>query len=341
MANQAWKITAPGEVTLVDLDTPKPGPKQALIRLQAASLNYRDILVMNHDPSYPAMAKQDLIPCSDGAGVVEEAGPGSEWKAGDRVIIQPNTWVSGFDPRDFDIFKTMGGGAMDGTLRRYLVWDDDRLIKAPDGLSIEESSTLYTAGATAWNALMHGLFKLEPGMTVLTQGTGGVSCYAIQIAAAKGATVIATSSSDDKLQVAKKLGAKHLINYRKTPYWADEVLKVTDGKGVDIVADVVGAASIEQAIKATRQAGLIRLLGVLGNSDKASRSESVRYCTNIAPVQPVLGAGSRELSQELAGFLYEHQIHPPVAATFDFEQADKALEALKTLSAPGKIVVKI
>ena len=107
MANQAWKITAPGQVTLVDVEKPKPGPKQALIRLQAASLNYRDILVMNHDPSYPAMAKQDLIPCSDGAGVVEEAGPQSEWKAGDRVIIQPNTWTTGFDPRDFDMYNTM------------------------------------------------------------------------------------------------------------------------------------------------------------------------------------------------------------------------------------------
>ncbi|KXT09365.1 hypothetical protein AC579_3827 [Pseudocercospora musae] len=340
MTNQAWKITAAGQVTLVDLEEPKPGPKQALVRLQAVSLNYRDILVMNHDPSYPAMAKQDLIPCSDGAGIVEEAGPHSEWKAGDRVIIQPNTWVTGFDPRDFDMFKTMGGGGIDGTLRRYLVWDDDRLIKAPDDLSIEEASTLYTAGATAWNALMHGLFKLEPGMSVLTQGTGGVSCYAIQIAAATGATVIATSSSDDKLQVAKKLGAKHLINYRKTPNWGNEVLKVTNGKGVDIVADVVGAASIEQAIRATRQAGLIRLLGMLGNSDEAvGITNSLLF--GAKTLQPVLGAGSRELSQELADFLCEHQIHPPIAATFEFEQADKALEALKTLSVPGKIVVKI
>lgn len=182
MSNQAWQITAPGSLSLVTLPTiPSPGPNQALIRIQAVSLNYRDVLVVDHSPSYPVQAKPNLTPCSDGAGVIEEAGPGSKWKKGDRVFVHPNTWKGGDDPRDFDLHLTMGGGTTDGTLRRYVVWDDDRIVKAPDNLSIEEVATLYTAGATAWNALFHGKLKLEPGMSVLTQGTGGVSCFAIQV----------------------------------------------------------------------------------------------------------------------------------------------------------------
>lgn len=182
MSNQAWQITAPGTLSLVTLPSiPSPGPNQALIRIQAVSLNYRDVLVVDHSPSYPVPAKANLTPCSDGAGVIEEAGLGSKWKKGDRVFVHPNTWKSGNEPRDFDIRLTMGGGGTDGTLRRYVVWDDDRIVKAPDNLSIEEVATLYTAGATAWNALFHGRLKLEPGMSVLTQGTGGVSCFAIQV----------------------------------------------------------------------------------------------------------------------------------------------------------------
>lgn len=182
MSNQAWQITSPGCLSLVTLDEiPTPGPNQALIRMQAVSLNYRDVLVAEHNPSYPVKAKPNLTPCSDGAGVIEAAGPGSRWKQGDRVFVHPNTWKTGSDPRDFDIRRTMGGGVTDGTLRRYVVWDDDRIVKTPDNLSIEEAATLYTAGATAWNALFHGKMKLKPGMTVLTQGTGGVSCFAIQV----------------------------------------------------------------------------------------------------------------------------------------------------------------
>lgn len=182
MSNQAWQITGPGSLSLITLPSvPTPGPNQALIRIQAVSLNYRDVLVIDHSPSYPLEAKPNLTPCSDGAGVIEQPGPGSKWKKGDRVFVHPNTWKKGADPRHFDLRLTMGGGAADGTLRRYVVWDDDRIVRAPDNLSIEEVATLYTAGVTAWNSLFRGNMKLEPGMTVLTQGTGGVSCFAIQV----------------------------------------------------------------------------------------------------------------------------------------------------------------
>jgi NADPH:quinone reductase-like Zn-dependent oxidoreductase len=182
MANQAWQITAPGALTLKDLGPiPKPQAKQVLVRLHAASLNYRDRLVVDHSTSYPIIAKRDLIPGSDGAGVVQEAGPDSIWKKRDRVVIHPNQWKSGPDPRGFALDKVFGGGETDGTFRRWAVVDDESLFKAPDALSLEEAATIHTAGVTAFRALVYGGVKLEPGVTVLTQGTGGVSCYAIMV----------------------------------------------------------------------------------------------------------------------------------------------------------------
>jgi NADPH:quinone reductase-like Zn-dependent oxidoreductase len=183
MANQAWQITSPGQLTLTDLGAtlPKPGPKQTLIRIHAVSLNYRDKLVVEHSQDYPIIAEPNLVPASDGAGVVEEAGLGSHWNKGDRIIVQPNAWT-GTDERDYELANTMGGGRVEGTLRRFKIVDDTRLIKAPDGLSFEEASTIYTAGATAYRALFYNSARpLKPGMTVLTQGTGGVSCYAIMV----------------------------------------------------------------------------------------------------------------------------------------------------------------
>lgn len=183
MANQAWQVTAPGELSLVDLATPSTplGDLEVLVRMKAVALNFRDILVVNHNPKYPAPTSPNLVPCCDGAGVVEQAGPGSLWKKGDEVLIHPNSWLAGSDVRSFDPAKTLGSGTMQGTLRRWAVWRDDQLIAAPAGLSLAETSTLFTAGVTAWNVLMHGFLKLGPGMTVVTQGTGGVSCWAIMV----------------------------------------------------------------------------------------------------------------------------------------------------------------
>lgn len=183
MVNQAWKITAPGQLSLVDIATPapRPGPQEVLVRMKAVCLNFRDILVLDHNPKYPALTGPNLVPCCDGAGIVEEVGPGSQWKKGDMVFIHPNSWVKGLDVRSYNPAMTIGSGTLDGTLRHWAIWREEQLIAAPPSLSLAESSTLYTAGVTAWNSLMHGLFKLEPGMTVVTQGTGGVSCWAIMV----------------------------------------------------------------------------------------------------------------------------------------------------------------
>lgn len=182
MANQAWQITSPGTLTLSDLGpVPKPGPKQALVRMHAVALNYRDILVMEHDPSYPVKTNANLIPGSDGAGVVEEAGEDSRWKNGDRVIVHPNSWKTGIDNRDYRLDRTLGGGDLDGTFQRRMLLNDDQLFRAPQGLSLEEASTIYTAGVTAYRALFYSGRRVGPGTVVLTQGTGGVSCFAIQV----------------------------------------------------------------------------------------------------------------------------------------------------------------
>ncbi|KAI7337095.1 hypothetical protein KC315_g2506 [Hortaea werneckii] len=343
MANQAWQITSPSQLQLVDLgeSLPKTGDKQILVRLHAAALNYKDRLVVNHDPHYPIATKPRLVPCIDGAGVVEESGLNSAWKKGDRVVLHGTSWISGNDARGFQLASCAGAGSVDGTLRRYAVWDDDRVIAAPMSLTMEEACTLLCAGVTAYRALIHGPLQLEPGMTVLVQGTGGVSCYAIQIASAAGATVVATSSSDEKLGVAKRLGAKHLVNYRKTPDWGPEVLKGTGGKGVDIVVDVVGAGSIEQSIKVTRYGGAVVSVGLLSEDPNLKVDIMPDVLFGAKTLQGQLGAGSRDHLAELARFMEKHQLHPQIAQTFDFEEADKALQALVELAAPGKIVVRI
>lgn len=183
MAHQSWQITSAGKLHLATHSTsrPDPGPSQALIRLHAISLNYRDILVRDHHPSYPVLAKPNLIPCSDGAGIVAAVGENSRWQKGDRVVIHPNHWFHGTNNREFDITDVMGGGEVDGTLRRWMVVEDEQLVMAPEGLSLEEASTLFTAGTTAFRSIAYGGVSVGVGKSVLTQGTGGVSCFAIMV----------------------------------------------------------------------------------------------------------------------------------------------------------------
>lgn len=180
--NQAWRITGPSTLTLQSLGpVPSPGPSEALIRIHAYALNYRDKLVISHSPDYPLPTSADLIPGSDGAGIVETAGPGSRWRKGDRVVVHPNTWLRGLDDRDWKFEETIGAGSRDGTFRRWMVVGDEHLFAAPEGLELEEAAGMFTAGVTAYRALFYGGVRVGPGVTVLTQGTGGVSCYGIQV----------------------------------------------------------------------------------------------------------------------------------------------------------------
>jgi NADPH:quinone reductase-like Zn-dependent oxidoreductase len=254
------------------------------IRLHAASVNWRDLLVVENSPLY-VPTHQGIVPLGDGAGkVVEVSSGGSKWSIGDRVITLPNcSWQQGFEVVDFVPTAGYGSSDVDGTLSHFMTVRDEGIVRAPDNLSWEEAACLPVAGGSAWNALFHGPSALKPGHTVLTEGTGGVSTFAIQVghefklilfsiltiismklAAAAGAIVISTSSSDEKLKIAKKLGATYTINYQERPQWGDAALKLTKGRGVDHVIDVIGLVTAGEAVKALRTGGQLTLLGFLG-----------------------------------------------------------------------------
>ena len=188
--NEAYQIISPGTITLTTLKDPLPapttlGPTQILLRLHAFALNYRDKLVIDHNPSYPLATTPNLIPGSDGAGVVFAAGSASRWKQGDRVVVHPNTWLTEPDERAWRFAGTMGGGACQGTWRRWMVLGEEQVFAAPGGgVGLEAAAGMFTAGVTAWRALMgNGEVEVGPGVRVLTQGTGGVSCYGILVSA--------------------------------------------------------------------------------------------------------------------------------------------------------------
>ena len=263
---------------------PQPGPGSALVRLRAASVNFRDLLVIAGSPNYPVPPAPGLSPCSDAAGEIEGIGTDSKWHVGDKVILDPNHgWDDSEDAGDFVFDKSLGGANTQGTLQQYRVIEDKWLTRMPKNLTFEEAASLPTAGGTAIHALYHSRLlgpkgeKLLQGKTVLTQGTGGVSCFAIQLASAAGARVIATSSTDEKLKAAKAMGATDLINYKATPDWADEALRLTGGRGVDLVVEVAGAATIEQSLKATRQGGTVVVIGILTASKQADLVPAILY----------------------------------------------------------------
>ncbi|POS75091.1 hypothetical protein DHEL01_v206518 [Diaporthe helianthi] len=256
-------------------EVPKPHPQagQVLVRMRAAALNYRDLLVATNDESYKGHTITPLVPLADGAGTVESVseapGSPSKWKPGDRVTFAAgSTWTSaepGMDA-ELDTTKMLGGGDMDGLLRQYVVADEDAVVRAPEGLSFEEAAALGGAYATAWNALFGWYRPLKEGDVVVTQGTRGVSTAVLQIAAAAGAKVIVLSSSPEKLEVAKQLGAAHGLD-SKDPEWDTKVLELTAGRGADHVVDVVGASTILRSLRATRKGGFVSAVGFLGGSE--------------------------------------------------------------------------
>ena len=258
---KAWTLGQPGieNLKLVDMEMPEPGPGQVRLRMNAACVNFRDTLIATGGSPD---TRPSLVPLSDGCGVVEALGAGVERvTVGDRVnpLFFP-TWMGGeFKPEhQLDAL----GGARDGCLSEYMVIEAEAVVKVPDHLSDVEACTLPCAGVTAWHCLFDA-GGLKPGDVVVAQGTGGVSIYALQFAKMAGAQVIITSSSDEKLARAKQMGADHTINYRKTPNWSEEVMKITNGRGADIVVEVGGAGTINESLNAVRVAGYIGVIGIL------------------------------------------------------------------------------
>ena len=240
------KQTGFDDLTLTNADLPACGRGQVLVRMRAASLNFRDLAVATGRYMMSALPP-NLVPLSDGAGEVIEVGDGvMRVKAGDRVAgIFMQSWLGGeMEPADG---QTALGGAINGVLAEYVVFDEAGLVHIPPHLSFEQAATLPCAAVTAWNAL-YGLQKLQPGQSVLILGTGGVSVFALQFAHAAGARVIATSSSDAKLERARALGASDGINYKTHPDWQDEVKRLTGGRGVDHVVEVGGPGTLARSL---------------------------------------------------------------------------------------------
>lgn len=321
-------------LTLAEAEIPRPARGEVLVRMHAASLNYRDLMVASGNYGRGA-APANLVPLSDGAGEVVETGAGvTRVKTGDRVAgMFMQSWQGG-EISSEDPASSMGG-AIDGVLSEYKLFDQHGLVHLPKHLSYEEGATLPCAGVTAWNALFAGK-PLIAGQSVLVLGTGGVSIFALQLARAAGARVIATSSSDEKLEHARKFGASDGVNYRQHPEWHEQVLALTGGRGVDHVVEVGGAGTLPRSIEATRLGGNIHLIGVLTGGD-INPTPMMRKTLTLRGIY----VGSRQMFEALNRSVELHQIKPVIDKTFEFADAKAAYHHLKGQSHVGKVVIRI
>lgn len=318
----------------------RPDPRAAgehgiVVRVKAASLNYRDLVTVKG----VANPKQrlPLVPLSDGAGEVVAVGDRvKRVKVGDRVAgIFFQAWLAG--ERNERNARSALGGHLDGMLAEYVTLDENGVVHIPAHLSYEEAATLPCAAVTAWNALVR-VGKIVAGEIVLVLGTGGVSIFALQFARMAGARVIVTSSSDEKLGKALSLGANDGINYRTTPEWDARVRELTDGRGADHVIEVGGGGTLPRSLNAVRMGGFVALIGILTGGK-----------TEINPM-PILTknihldgiyVGSREMFEEMNRAIALHELRPAIDRVFDFTEAREALEYMESAAHFGKIVIRV
>ena len=334
---KAWLLKDFGleNLQLAEVETPTPGPGELLVKVGAVSLNFRDKAIVEGFYE-PHQVPKPLIPVSDASGTVVAVGEGvSRFTVGERVNSHLySRWLDGepaADEPDWCLGMPLPGG-----LAEYMIIHQNSAVKAPDTMSDEEASTLPIAALTAWYSLMD-IGNLQPGQTVLVQGTGGVSVFAAQIAHAYGARVIATSSSDANLDRIKQLGADEGINYKTTPDWHNAVLALTDGKGVDITIDVAGGNGINQSVAATKVAGTIAQVGFLtGQTSQLDLMPVIFRQTTIRGI----AVAPRSSFDRMNPFLTEHNIKPVIEQVYDFRDAVKAFEHLSR-GAFGKIVIRI
>lgn len=322
------------ELAFNEIDRPTPMAGEVLVRMRASSLNYRDLMMV--EGTYNSRLKLPLVPFSDGAGEVAEVGDGvSRWKVGDRVCpIFMQGWVDG--ELDYSKSKSTLGGDLDGCLREYAAFNEAGLVRIPDHLSFEEAACLPCAGVTAWNALMVS-GGLQKGDTVLCQGTGGVSLFALQFAKAAGAEVTITSSSNDKLERAKGLGADHVINYREREDWDTVALELTNKRGVDHVVEIGGPGTLQRSMRAVKIGGHIAVIGVVAGKGEFTNVPIFMKALKLIGVF----VGSRVMFEDMNRFVTDKSIRPVVDSTFEFDQVRDALELMKSGGHFGKILVRI
>jgi NADPH:quinone reductase-like Zn-dependent oxidoreductase len=319
---------------LIDRQIGDPAGKQVKVRVHAASLNYRDLIAKKN---LAGRKVAGVVPLSDGAGEVSAVGPEvSRWRVGDRVAACFfQAWLDG--PFDMAYHKSDLGGTIDGMLAEEVILDEDGLVRVPDYLSFEEAACLPCAAVTAWNGLLtRG--ELKADSSVLVQGTGGVSVFAIQIAAAIGARIIVTSSSDEKLAKAKKLGAAEGINYRRTPDWEQEVWRLTNHRGVDHIVEVGGPRTLEKSLQSLAASGHIALIGVLTGFQPAIVSMFTALAKN-ARLDGIY-VGSRANFEAMIAFFDRRQIRPVIDRAFPFAEAEAAYQHLESGNHFGKVVIR-
>jgi NADPH:quinone reductase-like Zn-dependent oxidoreductase len=320
-------------LTLTERPEPQPGVGQVLLKMRAWSLNYRDLLVVKG--TYHPNLRLPFTPLSDGVGEVVAVGEGvSRVKPGDRVAgIFMQKWIDG---QLTEVkAKSALGGASAGLAAEYVVLDGEGVVPIPDHLSDEEGATLPCAAVTAAHALVFA-GNIKAGDTVLIQGTGGVSLFALQFARALGARVIATSSSDAKLARVHQLGASEGINYKTTPEWGDRARELTGDAGVDHVVEVGGSGTFAQSLRAVRMGGRISLIGILSGGGPV---DSLPILMKGVCVQGIF-VGSRAMFETMTGALVLHALRPIVDKVFPFGELREALRYMESGSHFGKIVLR-
>jgi NADPH:quinone reductase-like Zn-dependent oxidoreductase len=314
---------------------PAPAEREVRIRVRAVSLNYRDLMIARG--SYPISTDDPPIAFADGAGEVVAVGAQvTRFRVGDRVArIYFSHWIDG-DPTP-EKTAAVPGASMDGMLAEEVVVHEDFLVGVPQHLNFNEGAALSCAGVTAWNALfVEG--RVKPGNSVLLLGTGGVSIWALQLAKAAGLRTLITSSSDEKLVRARALGADETINYRTEPEWQSEVLRLTGGRGVDLVVEVGGNGTLNRSAAATRAGGTVVLVGGVGGF--AAELE-IAPLLNGAKRLIGIAVGSRAMFEDLNRFVAAAEIHPVIDRVFGFDQAREAYAHLQAAGHFGKIVIKV
>ncbi|HEY4384787.1 MAG TPA: NAD(P)-dependent alcohol dehydrogenase [Ktedonobacteraceae bacterium] len=320
-------------LALREHDVPVPGPHEVLVRVRAASFNYRELAILWG--TYPLPIKPDVVPLSDGAGEIVAIGEGvTRAKIGDRVAAAPiPLWTDGpFGGWDY---AAQIGGSLDGLLTEYALLNEEWIVHVPDHLSFEEAAALPTAGITAWNAL-NGAGSLQAGETVLTLGSGGVSLFTLQFAKLFGARVIATTSSEEKAQRLRAIGADEVVNYRTTLNWHEVVRELTNGRGVDHVVESTSPGTLDLSIKATATPGRVTLVGWLPSD--VSQVDIGAFFFNLVTLRPIFG-GNRAHFIAMNEAIAQSQLRPIIDRVFPFEDAKAAYRYYEEAQPLGKVII--
>lgn len=338
-AMQTYTLSTTGDargIALQERDMPVAGPNDIVIRVKAASLNKRDLFIQAD--TYPIPARPGVVPVSDGAGEVVAVGDRvTRFRVGDRVAGNYFArWKSG--PLAPELFDQLGC-TLDGMLAEYALLHEEWAVRVPEHLSWQEAATLPCAGVTAWNSLV-GPQPVVAGQTVLTLGSGGVSLFALQFAKAMGARVIATTSSDEKGERLKALGADVVINYARQPEWGKAVRDATGGAGVDLVVETFGADTIEQSMRAVGLHGQVMLLITRGATKPHIEISSQAYGASMATIRRVF-VGNRASFEAMNRAITQARLRPVIEKVFPFAQAPQAYAHFARGQSFGKVVISM